>query len=228
MTISQERPRAAAAKGRVNAQAGFSFVELLVVLSIIVIMSTYAVFTMRAQRNAFRTDDQGRRILDYIRDASQRALVQRQMMRMEIDLNTSVMRIIDENGAGTTDDVIVRREGLLSPTEVRTVRTVFALNGPPLGVVAPPAPSNYPAAVYAASTHPLSMNNTVCLMRFRPDGAVVDNANNVVSLTLYLWEPAAGNLDAPNEPRRVRAITVFGGTGGVRLWKYNGAAFVVR
>lgn len=226
MTISTRRRRAADAEGRRTAQAGYSVVELTMVVSIVGLLSAFALFELAGHRQAFRTDDQSRRILDFMRDASQRALVQRQLMRLEIDIDTNTMRIIDENAAGVADDAIVRREALPDQSVVRLVRTVVALNGPPTGVIAPPAPSNYNAAAYGVSTHPLSLNSTVSVMRFRPDGTVVDNANNVTSLTLYLWEPSTADANIPNVLGRVRAVTVFGGTGGIRLWKYNGNNFI--
>lgn len=213
------------ADARGSAQSGYSMVELILAVAMILVMTAFAVFALRGNRNTFRSDDQAMRILDFMREASNRALAQRQIMRLEIDVTTNVVRIIDENAAGNGDDRIVRRETLENPNAVRLVRSGGGANSPPNAVNTPPAPSNYAAATFAASTHPLSQNNSVCVLRFRPDGTVVDANNNITSMSLYLWEPSSTNADVPAERRRVRAITVFGGTGGVRLWKYDGAAF---
>jgi Tfp pilus assembly protein FimT len=219
---NRHRPDAVA---RRSVQAGFSMIELTLTVSMIAVMSIFAIFALRGSRDTFRSDDQAMRILDFMREAGHRSLAQRQIMRLEVDVTTNAVRIIDENAAGNNgDDRIVRRETLQGPTSVRLVRS-GGTNSPPNAVNTPPAPSNYAAATFAPSTHPLSQNNSVCVMRFRPDGTVVDDNNNIVSLSLYMWEPGTSNPDNPKEKKRVRAITVFGGTGGVRLWKYNGSAF---
>ncbi len=206
-------------------EGGFSLVELLIVLAITIIMSTVAVLAIRGTRTAYRTDDEALRIIDFMRDASQRALVQRQTMRLEIDKDDNVIRLIDENGAGTTDDKIFRQEQLEPTTTIRYTRS-DATVGPPDSVVAPPSPSNYTAATFAQSTHPLSNNHSVCVIRFKTDGSATNVAGDSTSLTLYVWEPSATDSNKSKDLRLVRAITIFGGTGGVRFWKFNGTAFI--
>lgn len=235
-----------------SAENGFSLIELLIVVAIISIMTTFAIFALVPHRNLYRTDDQALRILDFMRDASQRALTQRQVMRLEIDQTDNVIRIVDENlvGAGTADDGMVRQEPLENPANVRMYLNPAAagppiISGPPdasggagpVAVVSPPAPSNFPAAAYAACLHPLAVSHTAghngWTARFLSNGSVVDagidaagtNAT-LTSATLYLWPPQAGDPDTATTPGAVRAITVFGGAGAIRLWKYDGIAFV--
>ncbi|MBA3439777.1 MAG: prepilin-type N-terminal cleavage/methylation domain-containing protein [Pyrinomonadaceae bacterium] len=229
---------------------GFSLIELFVVIAIILIMSTFAIFALMPHRNAYRTDDQALRILDFMRDAGQRAITQRQVMRLEIDQTTNVIRIIDENqvALGTADDAMVRQEALENPNFVRLYLTPAGATPPtsggppnsggtPSAVTLPPAPSNFPAAVYAACLHPLtvshSANHNGWTARFLSNGSVVNAGTNaagtnatLTSATLYLWPPQAGAPNTAAQPQAIRAITVFGGTNAVRLWKYNGNAFV--
>ena len=231
---------------------GFSLIELFIVVAIIMVMTTFAIFALMPHRNLYQTDDQALRVLDFMRDASQRALTQRQVMRLEIDQTNNVIRIIDENQVdqGTADDRAVRQEALENPNNVRMYltppgATPPTTSGPPnssgppsaVAVPPPPAPSNFPAAAYAACMHPLAVSHSAghrgWTARFLSNGSVVNAGSDAVgtnatltSATLYLWPPRAGAPNTAAQPQAVRAITIFGGTGAVRLWKYNGNAFV--
>jgi prepilin-type N-terminal cleavage/methylation domain-containing protein len=212
-------------------ERGHTLIELLIVVSVITIISAYAIFSFNAHKKAFKTDDEALRILNFMQEAGQRSLMLRRVMRLEIDYTDNAIRIIDENGSGT--DFIYREEQLLDLSDVRYVKTTTSSNGAPatvspVGTVsAPPAPSSYSAATFATSTHTLSLGDTVCVLRFQSDGSVLDQGGSVTSATLYLWEPlSTTSLNTVKNNNYVRAITVFGGTGAVRFWKYNGAAFV--
>jgi prepilin-type N-terminal cleavage/methylation domain-containing protein len=61
-----------------NPEAGFSLMELLIVVAIMVIMTIVAIQAMIPARASYRTDDQAQRILGFMRMAGQRALTQRQ------------------------------------------------------------------------------------------------------------------------------------------------------
>ena len=203
-------------------ESGFSLIELLVVAAIIIILSVYAVIALMPHKNAYKTDDQALQILDFMRDAGQRALTNRRTMRLEIDLTANVIRIIDK-----TPDTVVRQMPLESTANVKIATTPASTNKAPGTVPAPPAPSNYAAAVYTTSTDSVSLNNSVCVLQFGSDGTVKDQSNTITSTTLYLWQPQSSTVtDTPANVQGVRAITVFGGTGAVKFWKYNGTAFV--
>lgn len=232
MIQSQTEPtkgRTQSVRRAARSQAGVSMLELLVVVAIGTALAGAAVFSATKYKDAYGTDDQQMRVMDLMRDASNRALVQRQTMRLELDATDNVLRLIDENGAGTTDDLVVRLERLASSELVRMTRLTVGDNMPPSGITAPPAPANYNPAVFALSTHPLSTGKRVCVLRFRLDGAVVNTIGEVTSATIYIWEPDK-NLGAniPKEKKRVRAVTIFGGTGVMRLWKHDGAVFSPR
>jgi prepilin-type N-terminal cleavage/methylation domain-containing protein len=212
-------------------ERGHSLIELMIALAIMTIISAYAIFSLTSHKKAFKTDDEALRILNYMQDAGQRSLMLRRVTRLEIDYTDNKIRIIDENGSGT--DFLYREESLLTLSDVRYVKTTTTSNGAPATlapagtVSAPPAPSNYSAVTFVTSTHTLSLGHIVCVLRFQSDGSVMDQGGSVTSGTLYLWEPfSTTSLNTVKNNTYVRAITVFGGTGAVRFWKYNGTAFV--
>jgi hypothetical protein len=69
--------------------------------------------------------------------------------------------------------------------------------------------------------------HNVWTARFRRDGSVFNAAGTTpVSANLYIWAPLTAGSLTPRNNIEVRAITIFGGTGAIRYWKYNGATFV--
>lgn len=185
---------------------GFSVIELLIVVAIVIILTAAAVFTLTPQRRAFRTDDAASQVTNFLRDAYQRALAQRQTMRVEIDRAQMLIKIVDENRLPVGDEIEVRRAKL---------NDEINLNQPAVGagVVNPPAaPYNYPPAVYSSN---------VWAGRFRSDGSVVDLAGNPLSATLFfsLVNPQVSDSNL------IRAVTLFGPSGSVRVWRYTGQEF---
>lgn len=185
---------------------GFSVIELLIVVAIVIILTAAAVFTLTPQRRAYRTDDAASQVTNFLRDAYQRALSQRQTMRVEIDRANMLIKLIDENRLPVGDEREVRRAKL---------NDEVSLNQPAAGagLVNPPAaPYDYPVANYS---------NNLWEARFRSDGSVVDLAGNSLSATLFFSLANMNSLDT----NLIRAVTVFGPSGSARVWRYTGQSF---
>lgn len=209
-----------------NTQAGFSLIELLIVCALIIILTAMAIFAMVPSRNAFRTDDQALQILNLMRQASQRSLTQRQPQRLEINLTTNVIRLIDENTASSTDDVVIVSQTLNNPGFVRMSTTPTVVSGvmtgtsKPTNVTLPTAPAqpNFPAALFVND----ASSNSVWSVRYLSDGRVVNSAGSIVSATLFLWTPLSNSNTNAADLQKVRAISFFGATGTTKLWAYTG------
>lgn len=202
-------------------ERGFSMIELLIVMSVGIILLAVAIPSLRAHRTAYRTEDQALRIVDLMRRATQKAITERQRMRVEIDLTDREARLIDENGTtATTDDSTKMRVTLDADTDVRMNATTTNLS----------QPSNVaalPVALHTATTfESASGGHLVWSVYFQNDGTATTVAGDVVSRTLMFWEPKAANeaWTAKNE-KLVRAVTITGGAGAVRYWKYDGTSF---
>ena len=189
-----------------RSQKGFSTIELLIVAALVVVLTGISVFMLSPQRRAYRSEDAAAQAANFLRDAYQRALSQRQTFRVQIDRANKLIQIIDENKLPVGDEREVRRDVLMD--EVNFDPPVF--DGTPVAV--PAAPYNYPAATFASN---------VWTARFRSDGSVVDTNGNVMSATLFFSPTASQNIDK----RLVRAVTLFGPSGSVRVWKYDGTNF---
>jgi Tfp pilus assembly protein FimT len=189
-----------------RAEQGYSFIELLVVASLIIVMIAVAVFTLGHSRRSYRSDDAASQVVNFLREAYGRALSQRQTMSVRIDRANQTIALIDENRIVAGDEFEVRRAPLIDQVSLSQP----AVGGVSVGV--PPAPYSYASAVYSSN---------VWEAHFRSDGSVVDAAGNPMNATLF-FSPT--NL-SDNDANLIRAVTLFGPSGSIRVWRFSGQSF---
>lgn len=210
----------------VKNEKGFSLIELIIVMVIISIMTAVSLFYLAASQRLYKPDDQALKIADILQEARQRALTQTSPMRVEIDLDDNVVRLIDERLIvlpatlpNSADDILIRQMPLLPPAEVFVEERANNVTSNP------PEPGIFTNATFTISNHPLSIPNNVCTLRFLGNGTVtnagtggVGNGAVPTSVILHVWSPSKAD---PEESEIARALTVSGASGLVRLWEYN-------
>lgn len=205
---------------RRQTDAGFSLLELLVVLVIVTILVTISIFYASAHQKLYKPDDQSLQITDILQEARQRSLTQRETMRVEISLTGSRARLIDENDDDTADDDVVLKTVILLPA------TDVTIAARPSNIsYNPPEPLPAPLANFEQSVYPTSLTEDVCTMRFMSNGTVTDAGNDdtgtgaiVTGVSLHVWSPRASDNTSSDI---ARAITVIGSTGTIRLWEHD-------
>ncbi len=218
--ISHGRPRCLRTA---TAESGFSVVELLAVMMVLLVMLAISIPYLYSYRKLYRSEDQALKVMDLMKEGSQLALNRRRTTRLEIDLTDNAVLLIDENGVAP--DTLIKSIPL---DPVNEVRIDFVPDG-----VDRPNPPDYEVAIFATDTlgHLRDGENVsgheVWAARFRSDGSVVNAGDTPISATLYSWPPkSAAEPTVPRALEEVRAITMFGGSGSVRYWKHNGTSFV--
>ena len=206
---------------RFKSEAGFSLVELLIVMAISVIMTSVSLYYIYAQQRLYKPDEQSSYIIDLLQEARQKALTQKVVMRVEFDLTDNVARLINEgdDGSTATDDKVVRSINL------RPIQEVKIEVRPSNVSTSPTELSPVPVITYVlSSVHPLSAGHKVATLRFKKDGTVSDagttatgGGSTVDGATLFVWQPDKTNA---NNATITRAITIIGTTGAIRLWNY--------
>lgn len=203
-------------------ERGFSLVELLIVLVVILILSSISLFLLTGHQTLYKPDDQSLLITDMLQEARQRSLTQRETMRVEVNLTRNTVRLIDENRPLTPDDDSVLKAMSLFDNSVVRV-------GDRAGDIPdnPPEPFPVPTANFLPSVYVDSIGDSVATFRFLANGTVVNAGNTatgngavVTGATLHIWSPDEQN----NANAHIaRAITVIGSTGTIRLWEYDRA-----
>lgn len=197
-------------------------IELLIVLTVITILLGISLFYISGHSALYKPDEQALKIIDVFQEARQRSLTQRETMRVEIDLTTNLVRLIDENQVTTaTDDFVIRSVVLQPQSEIN-------MSSQPPDISTFPADSMpIPIAQFRPSVYPTSASNNVCTFRFLRNGSVVNEGTDAIGsnattagATLFIWSP---KKDVAGESEIARAITVIGATGSVRFWEYNRA-----
>lgn len=204
----------------VSGEKGFSIIELLVVLTIATVMASFSIFYLAGHQRLYKPDEQSLKLVDLLQEARQRSLTQRETMRIEIDINDGVARLIDENTTSVASDDVKIREVALYPTELVKINSK-----PPDINTLPNESMSAPEAQFIASVYPNSITHSVCTFRFLRNGTVVNAGTNAIGdnasltgSTVFIWSPTKENAEVSEI---ARAITIVGATGSIRLWEYN-------
>jgi len=208
-----------------NAEKGASVVEIVIVLVIIGVLSAISLPYIVNYKKLYKSEDQALKIIDLMREASQLALAQRRTIRFEIDLTDNAVLLIGQT-AGDAAGTLIKKIPLEATKDIR-IDTI------PTGVTKP-NPPNYNDITFATDNIGHLVGSTtvtghnVWAARFRQDGSVVNTSNTPtpISVNIYIFPPVSPGSTTPRKKDEVRAITMFGGSGAIRYWKYKNTAFV--
>jgi Tfp pilus assembly protein FimT len=198
-----------------RAVAGYSILELVAVIAIITIMVAVSVMSLPANQRALAVDNAGAQMVDVLRYAQQKALSDRQMMRVELTPGTSstpgTIIVVDQNtiSLGSADDVTIRSETLASNSDSTVSQT---LSGMPY----PPSPYNFLVAPFASNTLKIYFSSDGSINAVNGAGAATP-----LSFTLIYFTPLPNGSP---DPQSTRAITAFGPTGSIKVWRYDPAS----
>jgi prepilin-type N-terminal cleavage/methylation domain-containing protein len=198
-------------------QSGFSLLELIIVMSVLAVVALMATMTLR-QSELLAIDSQGKKVIDILDEARQRALNQRRTMRVEINRTRGNIRIINENSATmASDDEEIKSIPLDDEIAVGTVPNNIDVN--------PTTTSPIPVAVYQTSNYPLSLGEEKITLRFRRNGQVSDVGTDdvgtgslVSGATIFVYTNTLF-ANGSNKPQMVRAISLLGGSGDTSYLK---------
>ena len=192
-----------AARPTENRERGFSLIELMVVIMIILIVSAIAVISINPNVQQARVDAEMRSVIAVIRQAREYSIANRRYVQISFPANNQI-QVTQLNtltpGAGGVNPVLTTLT--LAPP------FVFNLNGMP---DTPDAFGNGGPIVFEGV-----INGPVGGMVFQSDGELLDGAT---------FLPINGSIfmGYPGQPATARAVTVLGTTGRVRGWKSNGS-----
>lgn len=175
-------------------EAGYSLVELMVVMTLIGILGSMTVFQYLSARPGMQADGAMRVVMSELNSARETAVAQR--------------RTIDVEFVGVNGVMVTRIDNTVpDPDETTMLRNVSFEASLQFGTNADAGDTPDGFGEDSVSDDKLTFNS---------DGVLIDNSGAPVNRTIYLL--------MPNAPQSYRAVTVLGSTGRVRGYRWAGGA----
>ena len=179
-------------------QRGFSLLEALVAISIIMIVSGMAIFNFSSVIPNHKANSATDQVLSQLRSARAKAIAHRCEVQIQfVGANQLTITEIWVKGAPPPPTTVSFEGGA----------TFMVFNGLP----DIPAPYNFgnsgPIFFGGSSTPPP-------IMKFTTNGSFIDGGNSLLNGTVF--------LGVPGNPQTARAVSILGATGRVRQYHYDG------
>jgi len=185
-------------------ERGFTLTEMMLVLAIGLIIGGLTLAGIPAMLKTSRADGGLAGLASALRGAREAAISNRRNVRVTFGTNTVIATRVEycaspcSSGPSTTTLKTSTLEG----------RAEFAL-------LTSPALPDTPDAFGNASAIALG---TLVPAMFTTDGSFIDSNGDVLNGTIF--------MSIPGDRLSARAVTIFGPTGAMRLWRWDGRAWV--
>jgi prepilin-type N-terminal cleavage/methylation domain-containing protein len=186
--------------GAISGERGFSVVELLVVVAIVLVICSASLMAINSVLKASRADTALQIALGQIRQVHQRAIDERRVYRLTFTSPGNIRTDRMDFSGGVWTPTFV--DSINLPTDIQFT----VVSGTPTTTT----PNGFGSADNALD---LSVNNTSGTTQafFQADGRVLDSLNRVANGIVYLARPS--------DLASSRAVTIFGTTGRIKGWK---------
>ncbi|MBL8151383.1 MAG: prepilin-type N-terminal cleavage/methylation domain-containing protein [Blastocatellia bacterium] len=210
--------------------SGFSIIEILVVLIILSILATLTLLSLNPHRRMVKTEDAASAIYSVMRQARVQAITRRQFYAVVIntafnDQNIPLsnatlpattrflansVSLIDMGGITTRGDEVITLTKQL-PKDVR----INVTSELPAVTAFPQPESDFQVHNFATA---VPANSYVCY--FDPAGRAVNLADGGGKQQYLILQFSADDVNTSKAPELIRAVTLYGSTGGLKAWKY--------
>ncbi len=190
---------------------GFTLLESVVVLAIMMVMMSFAIFKSTSIMPNYKADAAQDVVVSALRQARQLAITERRDVQVWFDQGFS--------GPGQIQHVNYQVVTILGDQPQPQVSvglpqgTQFVLEG------VPDTPMGFGAnaAIYIGSNGAM-VGGGPPIMKFRSTGSFTDSVYSPLNGTIF--------VGVPNQAFTARAVTIFGGTGRVRPYTWTGSTWV--
>ena len=190
---------------------GFTLLESVVVLGIMMVMMSFAIFKTTSIMPNYKADAAQDVVVSALRQARQLAITERRDVQVWFDQGFS--------GPGPVQHINYQVVTILGDQPQPQVSvglplgTQFVLEG------VPDTPMGFGAnaAIYIGSNGAM-VGGGPPIMKFRSTGSFTDSVYSPLNGTIF--------VGVPNQAFTARAVTIFGGTGRVRPYTWTGSTWV--
>jgi type II secretory pathway pseudopilin PulG len=190
---------------------GFTLLESVVVLGIMMVMMSFAIFKSTSMMPNYKADAAQDVVVSALRQARQLAITERRDVQVSFDqgfsgpdqaqhINYQVVTILGDQPQPQVSVALPKG-------------TQFVLEG------VPDTPMGFGAnaAIYIGSNGAM-VGGGPPIMKFRSTGSFTDSVYSPLNGTIF--------VGVPNQAFTARAVTIFGGTGRVRPYTWTGSTWV--
>jgi prepilin-type N-terminal cleavage/methylation domain-containing protein len=181
-----------------RAERGFTLLELLLVMSIAVTITVIAAATIGNTVKSSQADGGLSQVEAALQTARELSISERRNMELDF-VGTDTVQIIRHEVPGPDTTMIrsIQLEGGFTYTLTSGV---------------PDTPDAF------GNGEAVSISSEATPPMFTTDGSLIDSNGDVTNATLFIGKPG--------DPLSARAVSIFGPTGALRLWSWNGQEWV--
>jgi prepilin-type N-terminal cleavage/methylation domain-containing protein len=207
---------------RLRAMRGFSLLEMMVVVAIVLIMVGITFMSLQPALRDGRINTAYDTALTQLRIARERAIAERTRYIVAFGANVPPLAAAGVP-APDAQSIQLWHWAVATPVSpppvlIKSVELPYDVNFQAVAGLPNPGPDNWGTGAVALDFDQGVGAGGLTYVMFMPDGSAQDELGNSNSGVLYLSR--AGVLPGS------KAVTVFGTTGRVRGWRLNGAAWI--
>jgi len=180
-------------------ERGFTLIEMMLVVAIGLIVVGIAIPNVQGMIKSSRADGGLTQLATAIRNARELSVAARRNVQVTFGTNTIMATKIDVGGA----TVLLRTTTLEGRNKFQP---------PPANVT-----TDTPDAFGKADSSGINLGTKVPAM-FTTDGSLINQDGDVINGSIF--------IGIPGDPLSIRAVTIFGPTGAMRLWKWDGTKWI--
>jgi type II secretory pathway pseudopilin PulG len=209
MVFSQKEQAATLVLKEKRSSRGFSTLEIVVVLGIVIILSAAAILNIMPSLRKSKADAALEMVLGEMRRAHERAIDERRIYRFTfvapqtIQLEVGTPANLQARITGSAAAFAQAQPPLVLP------QTIQFLAAPGIPVAAGTVPDGFGTGATAIDFD-VDNGGGQTQIYFQPDGRALDAQNRINNGVVYLGEP--------NQLLSSRAVSLFGSTGRVKGW----------
>jgi type II secretory pathway pseudopilin PulG len=182
---------------RRSTEAGYSALEMVVTAGIVGVIASIAVFQITQVQPSLTGDGAMRVVMGQLSQAREMAITQRRQMELQFIGIDQLQVVRQEFPAGTTVVSLVVFEGGMQYSLINGI---------------PDTPDAF------GRNTPVDFGGAIRVL-FNSDGTLIDQTGSPVSGTVF--------VAIPSQPRSLRAITILGGTGRIRGYRWDGNKWII-
>lgn len=223
--MNKRRTKSLMAYRTANPERGFSIIELLVVIGMLLIISAIAIIHLQPTLQQFRANAGLDQLKVALRQARETAISQRRTIVVKFVGNNTIQMyqmVVTVNAAPpppvTVTEAITPFNTVVLEGTVQFLTYATETDTPDAYV---PGGLTAPNGIYTENAAgAVVIGGPTTGMQFQSDGTFTDGNGNPINCTVF--------IGVPNINSAARAATVLGGTGRVRAWTNNAYGWLLQ